>query len=75
MEEIFKNIEEQRLWNNETMWSNDGHEWSKSFGTTENLWNNHIFDDIKEFRDKKIALFIQNSVADQKYYSVLTSIF
>jgi type IV secretory pathway TraG/TraD family ATPase VirD4 len=28
-----------------------------------------------EFRNKPTALFIQNSVADQKYYSVLTSIF
>ncbi len=31
--------------------------------------------DFQEFRDKKVALFIQNSVADQRYYSVLTSIF
>jgi SAM-dependent methyltransferase len=50
----FYNIEEQRLWNDEQMWSMGGHEWSKSFGTTENLWNNHIFDSIKEFRGKKI---------------------
>ncbi len=35
------------------------------------------FDDLdfQEFRDKPTALFIQNSVADQKYYSVLTSLF
>jgi type IV secretion system protein VirD4 len=35
------------------------------------------FDDLdfEEFRNKRVALFIQNSVADQKYYSVLTSIF
>lgn len=35
------------------------------------------FDDIDfmEFRNKPTALFIQNSIADQKYYSVLTSIF
>lgn len=52
--EKFYNIEEQRLWNEENMWSMGGHEWSKSFGTTEDLWNNHIFDLIKEFRDKKI---------------------
>ena len=52
MEEVFKNIDEQRLWNNEEMWSDGGHEWSKSFGTTENLWNNHIFDDVKEYRGK-----------------------
>lgn len=31
--------------------------------------------DFLEFRNKPTALFIQNSVADQKYYSVLTSIF
>lgn len=30
--------------------------------------------DFEDFRYKKVALFIQNSVADQKYYSVLTSI-
>ncbi len=31
--------------------------------------------DLMEFREKPVALFIQNSVSDQKYYSVLTSIF
>ena len=31
--------------------------------------------DFLDFRNKPTALFIQNSVADQKYYSVLTSIF
>ncbi len=30
---------------------------------------------MQDFREKKTALFIQNSVADQKYYSVLTSVF
>jgi len=30
--------------------------------------------DMEEFRTSRVALFIQNSVADQKYYSVLTSI-
>ena len=54
MEENFKNIDEQRSWNNDNMWSEGGHEWSKSFGTTENLWNTYIFDDVKEFRGKKI---------------------
>ena len=52
--EKYYNIEEQRSWNNENWWVMDGHEWSKSFGTTENLWNNEIFDKIKEFRGKKI---------------------
>ncbi|MFA6922885.1 MAG: type IV secretory system conjugative DNA transfer family protein [Bacteroidales bacterium] len=31
--------------------------------------------DFMEFRNRRTVLFIQNSVADQKYYSVLTSIF
>lgn len=30
---------------------------------------------FEDFRNKPTALFIQNSVADQKYYSVLTSIY
>ena len=52
--EKYYNIEEQRLWNLNSNWAIDGHEWSKSFGTTEELWNNQIFDKIKEFRGKKI---------------------
>ena len=52
--EKYYNIEEQRLWNLNSNWSIDGHEWSKSFGTTEDLWNNHIFDKVKEFRGKKV---------------------
>ncbi len=31
--------------------------------------------DMQQFRDKPTVLFIQNSVADQKYFSTLTSIF
>ena len=30
---------------------------------------------MMDFREKPVALFIQNSVSDQRYYSVLTSIF
>ncbi len=30
---------------------------------------------LKDFRTKPVALYIQNSVADQRYYSVLTSLF
>jgi len=30
---------------------------------------------LMDFRDKPTALYIQNSVADQKYYSILTSLF
>lgn len=31
--------------------------------------------DFSDFRRRPVALFIQNSVADQRYYSILTSIF
>ncbi len=30
---------------------------------------------LADFRSKPVALFVQNSIADQKYYSILTSIF
>jgi ubiquinone/menaquinone biosynthesis C-methylase UbiE len=73
MEEVFKNIEEQRQWNNESMWSDGGHEWSKSFGTTENLWNNHIFDDIKEFRGKKILEIAPGYGRITQFLSILAS--
>lgn len=49
----FDNIEEQRSWNREDWWTEAGHEWSGSFGTTENLWNKEIFDSVKEFRGTK----------------------
>jgi len=72
-ENDFKNIEEQRQWNNESMWSESGHEWSKSFGTTENLWNNHIFDDIKEFRNKKILEIAPGHGRITQFLSILAS--
>ena len=71
--EKFYNIEEQRQWNNESMWSDGGHEWSKSFGTTENLWNNHIFDDIKEFRGKKILEIAPGFGRITQFLSILAS--
>jgi SAM-dependent methyltransferase len=52
--EKFYNIEEQKFWDNEKNWTEGGHEWSSQFGTTEDLWNKHLFDDLKEFRNKKI---------------------
>ena len=52
--EKFYNIEEQKFWGQEKNWINGGHEWSSIFGTTENLWNKHLFEDLKEFRNKKI---------------------
>ena len=48
--EKFYNIEEQKIWNDPNIWSNGGHEWSGPFGTTEKLWNEHIFETIKPFR-------------------------
>lgn len=52
--ERYNNIAEQRKWNEADLWSDGGHEWSASFGTTENLWNREIFDDVKAFRNKAI---------------------
>lgn len=71
--EKFYNIEEQRLWNNEHLWSVDGHEWSKSFGTTEDLWNNEIFDKIKEFRGKKILEIAPGFGRITQFLSILAS--
>lgn len=55
METAFYNIEEQKFWNDTTIWTNGGHEWSGPFGTTEKLWNDHIFEDLKAFRGKNIV--------------------
>ena len=52
--EKFYNVEEQKYWNNVDIWTQGGHEWSGQFGTTENLWNKYLFDDLKEFRNKNI---------------------
>jgi SAM-dependent methyltransferase len=71
--EKYYNIEEQRLWNNEDLWSVDGHEWSKSFGTTEDLWNNEIFDKIKEFRGKKILEIAPGFGRITQFLSILAS--
>lgn len=71
--EKYYNIEEQRLWNNEHLWSVDGHEWSKSFGTTEDLWNNEIFDKIKEFRGKKILEIAPGFGRITQFLSILAS--
>jgi SAM-dependent methyltransferase len=70
---VFKNINEQRQWNNESMWTDGGHEWSKSFGTTENLWNKYIFDDIKEFRGKKILEIAPGHGRITQFLSILAS--
>jgi ubiquinone/menaquinone biosynthesis C-methylase UbiE len=70
---VFKNINEQRQWNDESMWTDGGHEWSKSFGTTENLWNKYIFDDIKEFRGKKILEIAPGHGRITQFLSILAS--
>ena len=69
----FYNIEEQRKWNYEEMWTNDGHEWSKSFGTTENLWNVYIFDTIKQFRNKRILEIAPGYGRMTQFLSILAS--
>jgi len=71
--EKYYNIEEQRAWNNEDMWLLGGHEWSKSFGTTEDLWNKHIFDKIKEFRNKKILEIAPGQGRITQFLSILAS--
>ena len=71
--ENFKNIEEQRKWNDDSMWNENGHEWSKSFGTTEELWNKYIFDDIKEFRNKKILEIAPGYGRMTQFLSILAS--
>jgi hypothetical protein len=35
--EKFYNIDEQRRWNEDYMWTNDGHEWSEIFKGTESV--------------------------------------
>ena len=70
--EKFYNIEEQRFWNRLDIWSEGGHEWSKSFGTTENLWNNSIFEDLKQFRNKAITEIAPGHGRITQFLSILT---
>jgi SAM-dependent methyltransferase len=71
--EKFYNIDEQRSWNNDTMWTDNGHEWSAPFGTTENLWNKEIFDFIKDFRGKKILEIAPGYGRITQFLSILAS--
>jgi SAM-dependent methyltransferase len=71
--EKFYNIDEQRFWNNNDIWLDNGHEWSSSFGTTENLWNKEIFDSIKEFRGKKILEIAPGFGRITQFLSILAS--
>lgn len=71
--EKFYNIDEQRIWNKEDAWINNGHEWSGPFGTTENLWNTEIFDTIKDFRGKKILEIAPGLGRITQFLSILAS--
>jgi SAM-dependent methyltransferase len=71
--EKFYNIDEQRFWNNNDIWLDNGHEWSSSFGTTENLWNKEIFDSVKEFRGKKILEIAPGFGRITQFLSILAS--
>jgi SAM-dependent methyltransferase len=71
--EKFYNIEEQKIWNQENAWIDNGHEWSGPFGTTENLWNTEIFDLIKEFRGKKILEIAPGLGRITQFLSILAS--
>jgi ubiquinone/menaquinone biosynthesis C-methylase UbiE len=67
----FDNIEEQRTWNNLNFWTDGGHEWSKFFGTTENLWNNYLFEPLKKFRGKRILEIAPGHGRISQFLSVL----
>jgi len=69
--ERFYNIDEQRKWNDESSWIDGGHEWSSFFKGTERLWNDHIFDTIKDFRGKKILEIAPGFGRFSQFLSVL----
>ena len=69
----FHNIEEQRIWNKLSLWTEGGHEWSKSFGTTENLWNTYLFETLKKFRGKKILEIAPGHGRLSQFLSILAS--
>lgn len=69
--ENYKNFEELTVWNNPEFWTDGGHEWSKFFGNTDNLWNTHLFDDLKDFRGKKILEIGPGLGRMTQYLSVL----
>lgn len=71
MTTTFYNIEEQRFWDNTNIWIDGGHEWSNAFGTTENLWNKWIFDDLKSFRGKSITEIAPGHGRISQFLSIL----
>ena len=50
----YDNVEEQRKWNDPSLWNNDGENWGNSF----NLWNNVIFPKISNYVSGKDTLEI-----------------
>lgn len=53
---IENNIEEQKRWNDLSMWTDGGHEWSEGFGGTDKMWKNFLFPRLKPYLyiDKKM---------------------
>tara|TARA_R110002167_G_scaffold364861_1_gene588004 strand:- start:56 stop:721 length:666 start_codon:yes stop_codon:yes gene_type:complete len=48
-----------KIWDNVDTWIKDGEEWSEHFGSTDELWAKHIFNEIKDhLRDQKVVLEI-----------------
>jgi len=45
----YSNVEEQRHWNNKDAWTDAGNEWSKFFGTTDNLWNTFLLPKVDKY--------------------------
>lgn len=50
------NIEEQRKWNDLSLWSDEGHEWSEHFGGTENLWFEFLLPRLEPFLKDNINI-------------------
>jgi 2-polyprenyl-3-methyl-5-hydroxy-6-metoxy-1,4-benzoquinol methylase len=73
MTDRFYNIDEQRRWNEDYMWEDNGHEWSKVFGSTENLWNKTIFPYVKKFRNTPILEIAPGRGRITQFLSVLAS--
>jgi SAM-dependent methyltransferase len=69
--EKFYNIDEQRFWNNPEIWTEAGHEWSVGFGTSDELWNNHLFDYCKPFRGTNILEIAPGFGRMTQYLSIL----
>ncbi len=70
--EKFYNIDEQRLWNDPEMWTAAGHEWSEGFGTSDKLWNEHLYEYVRPFRGGTITEIAPGHGRMTQYLSILT---